>query len=120
MKLEHPLSGLFARCQTICVAECCGIDAYDFSPIHIASFLLLYRGEPDPADVRLVRSQLAALKVNYGSNGASAAGVTLDEVNQVFTGVEVDALVDEISANLDKALTLIEGIKCSKCRHPAG
>jgi hypothetical protein len=47
MKLEQPLAGLFARCQTLCVAQCCGIDAYDLSLIHIASFRLLYRGAPD-------------------------------------------------------------------------
>ena len=120
MRLEQPLAGLFDRCQTLCVAQCCGIDAYDFNPVHIASFLLLYGGQPDAAETALVRSQLAALKANYGSEGAGAVGVTLDEVNQVFTGVEVDALVDEISTNLDKALALIDDTGGSKRRHSAG
>jgi hypothetical protein len=106
MKLEHPLAGLFARCQTLCVAECCGIDAYDLVPIHIASFLLMYRGTVDAAEVSLLRSQLTSLKANYGSHGASGSGVTLDELNQQFSGEEIDALVEKISVNLDVALAL--------------
>ena len=114
MKLQYPLAGLSARCQTLCVAECCGIDAYDFSPIHIASFLLMYRGAVDAAEVSLLRDQLAALKVNYGFRGASAAGATLDDLNQDFSGEEIDALVETISANLDVALTLTAAIESSK------
>jgi hypothetical protein len=118
MKLEHPLAGLFDRCQTLCVAECCGIDAYDFNPIHVASYLLLHRGEPDAADVALVRSQLASLKANYGSAGASSVGVTLVELNQVFSGEQIDALVERISTSLEEALVLIGGTKPSPSRHP--
>lgn len=106
MKLEHPLSALFGRCQTLCVAECCGIDAYDFNPVHIASFLLMYRGAVDAAEVSLLRTQLMVLKANYGSRGARAVGVTLHELNQGFSGQEIDALVEMISVNLNTALSL--------------
>ena len=108
MKLEPPLANILARCETICVAECCGIDAYDFSPIQIASGLTMYRGTPSPADIRKVRAQIAALKANYGTLGASASGATLEELNQSFTAEQIDELTDELSANLDVALNLIE------------
>jgi hypothetical protein len=106
MKLEDPVLNLVSRCQTICVAECCGIDAFDFSPIHIASYLLMWEGKPNPNTVAKLRSQLASLKANYGSSCASASGVTIYDMNQGFTGAEIDALVDEITGNLDVALRL--------------
>ena len=108
MKLEHPLANLVARCETICVAQCCGIDAYDFSPVQLASGLTMYRGLPDPAELRRVRGQIAALKANYGAAGASARGATLEDMNQTFTAEQIDALADELSANLEVALALIE------------
>lgn len=107
MKLDPPLTNLFNRCQAICVAECCGIHAYDFSPIHIASYLLIQRGSVDLSEVVQIRVQLAGLKANYGTKGASARGVTLDDLNQEFTAEEIDSLVDEIEANLAVALKLV-------------
>src|SRR5262249_19742602 len=118
MKLEHPLAGLVDRCQTICVAECCGIDAFDFSPIHIASFLILYLGGSDAREVSKLREQLAALKANYGSSGASDRVVTLDEFNQRFSEAEVDALVDKILENLEVALGLIGQVQSHGRQNP--
>jgi Family of unknown function (DUF6331) len=110
MKLEHPLSELFRRCMTLCVAECCGIDAYDLHPVHIASFLIMYQGATDAREVEELRSQLATLKTNYGSTGASQRGATFEELNQKFSGEEVDALVDLIESNLEVALQLLSHI----------
>lgn len=33
VKIEHPLLGLINSCEMICVRDCCGIDAFDFSPV---------------------------------------------------------------------------------------
>jgi hypothetical protein len=114
MRLEHPLSNLFSRCMTFCVAECCGIDAYDIHPIHVASYLLMFRGEPDPHEVEQLREQLTQLQINYGSAGAIACGVTLQDLNQVFSGQELDDLVDKVRVALDQALVLIEQTSSSE------
>lgn len=108
MKLEAPLLNLVSRCQAICMPECCGIDAYDFSPIHIASYLTMYRGEIDKNEIAELKNQLQALKANYGSSRASGNGVTVDEMNQVFKGEEIDFLVNEILANINVAIQLVE------------
>ena len=118
MKLEDPLLNLVSRCQTMCVAECCGIDAYDFSPVHIASYLLMWQGKVDQSSLAKLRGQLGALKANYGSSGASAQGVTLDEMNHSFTGPQIDRLVDEIKANLDLALRICEDSEKTRFRSP--
>ena len=108
MKIEPPLANLITRCQTICVAECCGLDAYDFSPIQIASYLTMYRGKVDYSEVEKLRSQLGALRANYGVGGVSGSGVTLEEMNQIFIVEEIEGLAREMLANLDIALSLIE------------
>lgn len=107
MRLEPPLSNLLGRCMTVCVAECCGVDAYDLNPIHVASYLLMYRGTPDGREVEQIREQLKTMKATYGSNGASACGVTLDDLNQSFSASETDELVDHLLEALDIALDLI-------------
>jgi hypothetical protein len=108
MKLEPPLANLIARCQTMCVAECCGVDAYDFSPIQIASYLTMYRGTPDDTEVRKLRLQIDELRANYGLAGASGQGAIFEEMNQRFTAEKIEKLTNELSANLDVALLLIE------------
>lgn len=63
-------------------------------------------GKPNPNSLSKLRSQLAALKTNYGSSDARASNVTIDDMNQTFSGAEIDAFVEEITANLDVALRL--------------
>lgn len=108
MKLEPPLANLIARCQTICVAECCGADAYDFSPIQIASYLTMCRGKADDSEVQTLRGQIGALRANYGVAGASGRGATFEEMNQEFSAEEIEVLASKLMANLDVALSLIE------------
>ena len=68
----------------------------------------MWEGRVKTRPSRKLRAQLATLEVNYGSAGASSSGVTIDEMNQAFTGIAIDALVHEISANLDVAVRLCE------------
>jgi len=120
MKLELPLANLIARCQTICVAECCGVDAYDFSPIQIASYLTMYRGKPDNSEVQILRGPIDALRANYGVAGASGRGATFEEMNQGFTAEQIEGLASELLANLDVALSLIEkseGLRSRTAEH---
>ncbi|RYG69650.1 hypothetical protein EON80_09430 [bacterium] len=102
MKLEDPLSNLVYRCQTMCDPLCCGIDAYDFSPIQIASALTMWEGLPNEKEVEGVRSQLAEIEKR-----ANAGGLTIEEMNQIFTAEQAHELVAEIRANMEIALDLI-------------
>ncbi len=108
MKFEPPLANLMARCETLCVHECCGIAAYDFSPIQIASYLTMNRGVPDAAEIRDLRGQIEALRANYGSGGASGSGAELEELNQSLTAEQIDGLTDELLMNLEIGSKLIQ------------
>jgi hypothetical protein len=92
----------------MCVAECCGVDAYDFSPVQIASYVAMYRGTPNGSELRTLRDQIAALRANYGVAGTSGRGATIEEMNQRFSAEQVECLASELLANLDVALNLME------------
>ncbi|MBL8854524.1 MAG: hypothetical protein JNK57_11205 [Planctomycetaceae bacterium] len=44
------LNRIVRRCETVCDAACCGLEAFDFHPIHMASALLGF-ADRDPAEV---------------------------------------------------------------------
>lgn len=39
--VPEPLRDLFEYCEQICIADCCGLDAFDISSVHLASWLTL-------------------------------------------------------------------------------
>jgi hypothetical protein len=85
------------------VAGCCGIDAYDFSPIQIASYLALYKGVPRDDDIKTILNQLADIKTKY----SRANNITIEEMNQTFLDGELNLLIEEIMVNLHIAKDLI-------------
>ena len=107
MRLEPPLLSLIQNCETICVAACCGRDAFDFSPIHIASYLLRHTGRLSDSDVETLRMQLDTLSANYGAQGASGRGATLDDLNERMSGEAVDRFVSTLQTNLKRATRII-------------
>ena len=117
MKLEHPLAGLVDRCQTICVSECCGIDAFDFSPIHVASFLILWRGDVEQSELSKLRQQIHCLRSDFGSSGRLSCGATIEGVNQSMTGADVDEFAHTLLASIDSALEIIERQALNKKMH---
>jgi Family of unknown function (DUF6331) len=108
MKFEPPLSLLIDYCEKLCVADCCGIDAYDFSPIHIASHLIRARRYADSKEVDIVLAQLRAFRQEHGSTNFANAGISIERMNHSFSAEEVDVFVDEIVANIAVAVQLNE------------
>jgi Family of unknown function (DUF6331) len=107
MKFDPPMSLLVKRCETLCVAACCGIEAYDFSPIHIASFVIGSSGAPEEQQVAALRDQLRDIHDIAHTLIARGASEAVDDLNHNFTGAELLDWHKSISANLDIALELI-------------
>ena len=109
MALPSPLSYLISSCEKNCVKECCGVSAFDFSPVHIASWLHRSNGEPIDETVNQISEQLDELRDQFGT-GSSAESYESDEneMNQDFTPEEIDQLVSQISTNLKHAVELNE------------
>ena len=91
--MENHLTSLPRYCASLCVIECCGLDACDFSSIHIASYCQS-RNPRFPSRVAAqIKDQAETLMANYGSKGGSARGITLEEINERMSGQRVDTFV---------------------------
>ena len=106
MKLEN-LSSLVSKCETLCDHECCGIYAYDFSPINIANYLTGHKGGIDEGEITLIEEKLNYLISEYSQLAESAETITIEEVNQRFTAKEIVILASEIKYNLEVAGLLV-------------
>jgi nitroreductase len=101
------LAELVSYCEKLCVKECCGIESFDFSPVHIASWLQQSRGEPAEKTLGLLHEQLDDLRIRYGS-GSNSEGYESGEgeMNQFFSPEQIDQLVTQLSTNLKYAVEL--------------
>ncbi len=111
MELEYPLVNLVGYCEKNCVSECCGIEAFELSPFHIASYLLQYTAQVDAGEVEQLKSQLSALKHSPpGDDGR----VLIKQMNQSFSVEDLEALAHRISAALDRACELVAAEDAAK------
>lgn len=62
LQLGPRLRSLTGRCETLCVAACCGLEAFDFHPIHLASGLLCWQDGPRSEALAEVEQELLDLK----------------------------------------------------------
>lgn len=114
---EHPpgelpigphLAALLDRCQTQCVAECCGLDAFDLSPLPIAAALTRYGGL-DETEMAELRGELADLE-RTADAPADADGLVgcSDRLNQCLTAAGVRDLVAAIRRGIDGAGEMVD------------
>ena len=101
---DYPLSALIDHCETICIGHCCGIDAFDFSPKQIGSFLHTWPHGFDADSVGIIKLQLDELRSKFGSTGSESDGVDFHNINTPFSGKELDELVEKIETNLEIAI----------------
>jgi len=62
LHLGPRLRSLTGRCETFCVAGCCGLEAFDFHPIHLASGLLCFLDVPRLEVLAEVEQELVDLE----------------------------------------------------------
>ena len=107
MSLPSPLTDLIRYCEKLCVKECCGIEAFDFSPIHMASWLQHSRGESTEETLGKLREQLDDFRIRFGSGSNSDGYESEDgEMNQCFSPEQVDQLATQLATNLKYAVEL--------------
>lgn len=104
---QNHLGALAQYCAKICVIECCGLDACDFSQIHIASYCLTRKPRFPSRVANEIIEQAKTLKANYGSNGASARGITIVEINERMSGQRVDILAETIERQTTLAIAVL-------------
>jgi hypothetical protein len=110
ISLPPKLQLLVDYCQRSCVAECCGVDAFDFSPLHVASYLSAYTGCITDANIRewetevMQASSLASeLPANEGGFVCSIAGM-----NQYFSRESFDSFIKEMVHSIRMSPRVVE------------
>ena len=109
--LDYPLLGLIKHCETLCEAACCGVDAFDFSPIHIASSLIRYTGKIESEEVDKVLSQLQNLDMEAERLTRDGGTISIEGMNQIFTGPALFTLSATIRDSLTKAVQLVADVQ---------
>ncbi|MES2159728.1 MAG: DUF6331 family protein [Pseudomonadota bacterium] len=96
---EPHLANLLADCEVNCVHDCCGIDAFDITPLHVAAHLTKYSGKIQAHKVQVVLDEIETLL-------SSAVLLTEDEngfvcsvakTNQLFSKKSLGDLMTRVS-----------------------
>ena len=106
--LNPPLKALVHACETVCVAECCGIGAFHFSPFHAASFLIRYDARVDVRLLDDIQRQLEELRVVSVELGKSGERLLIEEMNSSFNSEELQEFVRDVSSVLQRGVELVE------------
>lgn len=95
-----PLQRLIEACERLCEHACCGIDAFDFSSVHVASHVMSPSGS-------LEREDLVTLERAISDLESQATDLMPDEhgficsiagMNQSFTRLSLDAFLSRLRA----------------------
>jgi hypothetical protein len=123
--LPPRLSGLVRSCETNCVAACCGIDAFDFSPLNCASFISSGGGAISAEEVEKWHLELDGLALQAAGSdlqdGVGSVGDTalcwIDAICHEFTRDTFAAWIAELRHSIAMApqvLALSEALRRPK------
>lgn len=108
-QFSEPLAGLIRYCEKDCVAACCGISAFVFSPLHVASYLCSYTGQITAADLAVWEAEIAKFERETAALPPTTEGYVcvIESMNQYFTREDLAALVAELRHSLAAAPELL-------------
>ena len=117
--LPERLQRLVDYCEKNCVAGCCGIAAFDFSPLHVASRLAAYSGEITPAEIADWEAELARAEALIEPLSPNEKGYlcTIAAMNQSFTRASFKAFIGELGHSIRVPPQVLEFSE--RIRHPS-
>jgi hypothetical protein len=104
------LARLISACDVDCGADCCGLDAFDFSPLHVAVFLSRMSGRIETREATELHGQLDALLDETRTLAPNELGHVchIEGTNQYLTADGVATLVEEIRTAIRHAPDVLE------------
>ena len=105
-RLEH----LVKYCEKNCVADCCGIDAFDFSPLHVASYISSYTGRISESEISEWEQELdrtLQLITDLPSKGNKWI-CSIKSMNQYFTSETFHRFIDELRHSIRMAPQVLD------------
>ena len=96
-KLPENVAGLVEFCEKVCDRGCCGIDAFDFSPLHVASYISAITGGIRDCDIaewdeRLAEVERARQILEPNDDGFVCY---IANLNQYFSRSRIEVLIAE-------------------------
>ncbi|WP_444844268.1 DUF6331 family protein [Duganella caerulea] len=93
------LANLFSACEVMCVHDCCGIDAFVFSPLNIAAYLSTFAEKLRSREIDTINEELkvlvsAALSLVPDEDGLVCS---IAKTNQYFSAQSISELAKQIS-----------------------
>ncbi len=111
-KYEFPpmLASLVRDCEKACVSGCCGISAYDFSPLYVAASISTYTGHVSESDIARLEEDLVAVEnAARGMEENEDGFVCCNEaMNHYFTRKELLEMVTKIRHTIAAAPAMLE------------
>ena len=112
LETPHMLNLLIEQCETRCVAQCCGLEAFNFSPLNIAFFFTVNELKPEcisKENVKRVKSELKILHKNSLNLTEDEHGDigSLKAIKRPISRQELKRLCEEIEHNIDVARNLV-------------
>ena len=111
LELPERLGHLIKYCEKSCVAECCGVDAFDFSPLHVASFISAYTGSIDEQEIAMWNALIDEFEVSFGAiHPLEQDGLVcvVTPMNQLFTKDAIQALIGELRTSVAAAPQILD------------
>lgn len=111
LEIPERLGYLIEYCEKSCVAECCGVDAFHFSPLHIASFISGSSGAINEAELGTWNGLIDEFESNFRALQSPQEGgfaCVISPMNQLFTEEAFAALIAELRTSLAAAPAVLE------------
>jgi hypothetical protein len=96
VRLAKPLGEFLNTCETRCVAECCGLEAFDFTPRRIDSWFASRPGQRDA-----VREQIRTVIADLGTRADGT--LSFPDVNACWPRGEAVEFFSELGRLMDGA-----------------
>ena len=96
--LPDQLKYLVKYCEKSCDSGCCGIDAFDFSPLHVASYVSAFTHCISESDIARWESELEKAEESIADLLPNENGFicSVEGMNQYFRRADFEAFIAEL------------------------
>jgi Family of unknown function (DUF6331) len=110
IQLAPRLEALIKSCERSCVHDCCGIDAFDFSPLYIAGHMSAYTGSVSQSDVEEVIKEIDELMQRVLALTPTPEGwiCSIKGMNQFFSVKTLSEFAEELKFNIKLAQSVVD------------
>ena len=111
LEIPERLVYLIQYCEKPCVAQCCGVDAFDFSPLHVASFVSGTMGSINNTTLAEWTALIDQFERSYRALQPPQEGrlvCVITPMNQFFTKEAFETLIVELRTSLATAPEILK------------